>query len=177
MAKPNLTTPELTEKQLRRFWGYIAKKDINECWLWTGSTVGRGYGRMSFGRHRTLRSHRVAYLLHYGLWPGELLVCHKCDNPPCCNPHHLFLGTSDDNIKDAVKKGRMISGDQWQAKHPNHVKRGSQNHTSKLTEAQVLEIRERVAKKEMPQYQLQKIYRICQRTMYLIVHRKSWTHI
>lgn len=88
-----------------RFWGKVAKADGDACWLWLGSKNGDGYGNFFFGG-KTDRAHRVAYALTVGP-PGDLQVLHRCDNPACVRPSHLFLGTHSDNMKDAADKGRL----------------------------------------------------------------------
>lgn len=75
------------------------------CWPWMGARQGQGYGTVMFDRHHML-AHRVAYMLTYGDILPTLYVCHKCDNPICCNPIHLFIGTPQDNALDMVRKGR-----------------------------------------------------------------------
>lgn len=84
-------------------FGLVDASDPSSCWIWKPET-NQGYG--DFGSDR---AHRQAYRIAYGIEPGDLNVCHLCDNPPCVNPAHLFLGTTSDNIKDAVKKGRVKS--------------------------------------------------------------------
>lgn len=75
------------------------------CWLWTGTKRGRGYGRMTVGG-KYASAHRVAYQLYCGDLADDMHVCHKCDNPSCVNPDHLFVGSHDDNMADKTTKGR-----------------------------------------------------------------------
>lgn len=91
-----------------RLWEKVDVGRPDECWPWRGSKK-RGYGRIrgEGGRQsRTLFAHRVVWQLEYGPIPFGLCVLHSCDNPPCCNPGHLFLGTNDDNLRDMRSKGR-----------------------------------------------------------------------
>jgi len=93
----------------------LNKMKINSetgCWEYTGYIAKVGYGRISFkGKQQWV--HRVAYTVFIGLIPTGLLVCHKCDNRKCINPHHLFTGTHQDNMDDMIRKGRGNSGPQW----------------------------------------------------------------
>jgi hypothetical protein len=88
-----------------KFWSNIIQRGENECWPWIGSTIVKGYGQIRFGKKMYL-VHRVSYYIKYKKDPGELLVLHDCDNPPCCNPKHLFLGTHEHNAIDCCNKGR-----------------------------------------------------------------------
>ena len=74
------------------------------CWIWLGA-LRCGYGHISWENKPAL-VHRVMWVLTNGPIPDGMNVCHKCDTPPCCNPTHLFLGTDQDNVHDAVRKGR-----------------------------------------------------------------------
>lgn len=102
------------------------------CWLWTSKNNGRGYGQMSFnGKHTYV--HRLAYQAFKGEIPHRMVVCHKCDTPSCCNPDHLFLGTTRDNSRDMVRKGRH-------SKPPRLAGKDHPRKTAILTEAKVIEM-------------------------------------
>lgn len=116
-----------------RFWKYVQKTDT--CWLWTGATHEFGYGviRNSAGtKPANVKAHRLSWEIHNGPIPDGLNVCHHCDNPPCVNPDHLFLGTDADNVADMIAKGRQVYGG---------TPAGETHHQRKLTDAQIGEIR------------------------------------
>ena len=105
------------------------------CWEWGGKLDRDGYGFIGVKDVRW-RVHRLAYKLHTGIEPtADQHVCHRCDNPPCCNPDHLFLGTAADNAADRKAKGRT----RYVLPPPA---RGEANHAAKLTDDQVREIRD-----------------------------------
>jgi HNH endonuclease len=105
------TEVNLSESDEARFWTYIKKAD--GCWGWTGKPNGAGYGAMRVNG-RTTRAHRVSWVIHNGSIPLGIHVLHRCDNPPCCNPDHLWLGTNADNMADKVRKNRQARGPELQ---------------------------------------------------------------
>jgi HNH endonuclease len=111
------------------FWAKVNRGELEECWEWTAGKAGRmGYGKVK--RHgKTTLAHRVSWEIANGQIPDGLQVCHHCDNPPCVNPSHLFLGTQKENLEDRDRKGRAV----WSP--------GERNGTSKLTEDHVREVR------------------------------------
>lgn len=145
-----------------RFWMYLGKKTQAGCILWAGCCNTRGYGIIS-GQQKVLMAHRVSFALLVGPI-GELFVLHRCDNPPCINPSHLFLGTHRDNQEDKVKKGRNA-----------HLK-GVDNGCSKITEEQVKGIRRCYSEGETLQALADK-NGLSKSTVHQIIKYKSWSHI
>lgn len=98
--------PTLRQEDKDRFWSKVnCDSNAIHCWEWTGATNGR-YGYFSMGAAGGYKSNRLAYHLHYEKEIGSLHVLHTCDNPKCCNPHHLYLGTHRDNMDDMVDRKR-----------------------------------------------------------------------
>lgn len=94
------------------FWESVDKRGENECWPWIGCRLAEGYGRFK-SEGKFIAAHRFSFILHKGMPPVDKpCVLHECDNPPCCNPKHLFPGTKKDNTDDCIKKGRHP----WQSK-------------------------------------------------------------
>ena len=89
------------------FWFRVDKRQ--DCWLWLGSVNNYGYGTLGHNK-KVILAHRYAWEITNGAIPDGLLVCHSCDNPPCVNPDHLFLGTHTDNLNDCISKGRFTAG-------------------------------------------------------------------
>lgn len=103
------------------------------CWEWTKGKNQGGYGQIKV-RGKGMAAHRVSYQIFVGEIPDGMFVCHKCDNPSCCNPKHLFLGTATDNYHDCLSKGR------WRPGSGNRSKGAQSNHAVKIDIATVKEI-------------------------------------
>lgn len=147
-----------------RFLAYVMNtRNPDECWLWLSNIDKDGYGTFWLNG-KTVKAHRIAYILKYCVDPGELFVCHHCDNPPCCNPRHLFLGTPRDNQQDSVRKGRLNS------------QQGECGHNAKLTNEDVKEIRQLLAS-GIVQRVIAKQFNITQSTISAINTKKNWSKI
>lgn len=101
-----------------RFWPKVDKS--GECWVWTASRDRTGYGKFGRGggKRGWTKASRVSWEIHFGPVPDGLWVLHRCDNPPCVRPDHLFLGTCGDNNRDTASKGRA-----WPQKNPGLARR------------------------------------------------------
>ena len=142
-----------------RFWEKVDILGKNECWEWLGSINEDGYG--SFKYTGGCLAHRCAWVLSNGDIPQKMEVCHRCDNPSCCNPNHLFLGTHTDNMKDMISKGRCFD------------KRGERNSNAKLTKSDVVEIYRRHNGGE-PQREIARDFGVTQSAVSYILKGKSW---
>lgn len=129
MDKRKLRTNRVPlEKERERFLSRVDMKSDSDCWLWTGRTNPDGYGQFDC-QNTAIASHRYMWSILNGEIPSDMVICHKCDNPPCCNPQHLFMGTVQDNVRDRDTKGRQA----------NHS--GTKNGRAVLSEAEVLRVR------------------------------------
>ena len=143
-----------------RFWDKVEKSC--GCWIWKGKKSDSGYGIVYVSASRRRMAHRVALELSSGeAVPDEIDVLHSCDNPPCVNPAHLFLGTHTDNMRDMVAKGR--SG------------RGSRNSRAKLTVEDVLRVRGLRASKKPRE--IAQVMGIQIGQIYRILGRRRWGHV
>lgn len=142
---------------------FESRLDVSgECWLWTGLRNQYGYGIATYQKHRMVAS-RVAYELTHGPIPPGLHVLHRCDNPPCCRPSHLFLGTATDNTNDRVAKGRSA--------------KGSQLPHARLNEAAVKEIRRLHETTSITAVGLAAQFRVHPATIHYAIHRRTWKHV
>lgn len=149
-----------TEKHVKRFWAKVDRSGgDNACWIWKGHRNHKNYGIAHWNK-KTERAHRVAWILSYGEIPGGLWVLHKCDNPTCVNPKHLFLGTSQDNVNDRTRKNHSAHNAWF----------GEKNPACKLSDKQVAEIRQRYAGGKESQNKLAKAFQVSQGLVWRIIH-------
>jgi hypothetical protein len=155
-----------------RFWDKVDITWPDECWNWQASKMGRGYGQFFLGQEDETKiligAHRFAYLECHGPIPDDKVVCHKCDNPACVNPFHLWLGTSSENSRDMHRKGR------WKLKDRAI---GQDAAGAKLTDANVIDIRRRYADGGVTQDQLAEEHGVCQAHIARIINGRSWRHL
>jgi hypothetical protein len=159
---------ELTKENIHE---YVNVNQETGCWEWNRGKTSRGYGAFSCGKQTPLRSsHRLAWEIFNGPIPAGLFVCHKCDNPPCCNPDHLFLGTNSDNILDSMAKGRS------KGPPPGYKTRGEDHHAHKITEGVVHAIRAAAAT-GFRGFEICKITGLPKSIVNRVISRKTWAHI
>lgn len=153
-------------RDIARFWTKVSVgRGLDACWRWDASVVqGKGYGQFKLDG-KMLHAHRLAYELIHGPIPGAMHVCHRCDNPSCVNPDHLFVGSAMDNVRDCMEKGRRRRG-AW----------GEASNFAKITAEQVLDIRE-MARQSFPQWVIAEKHGISRPAVSVIVNRKTWTRI
>ncbi len=172
--------PSLTEDEIQFFNDLGQGKSSDECWEWGPCRFRRGYGtwyRRKVRKQICFMAHRVAYLAHYGVDPGQAFVCHSCDNPPCCNPKHLWLGDSQSNMTDMkIKKRGMIGDKNPRRTHPEKTVRGERQWKSILTAEKVLEIRALYQQKEMISV-LAKKYGASESCIRYVCFEQSWRHL
>jgi len=151
----------LTEADVARFWSKVDKRGPNDCWEWAGGRDKDGYGQFYDCTYSPYRANRIAFVITNG--DTKLQVCHTCNNPPCCNPAHLYAGTQLDNVKQAIRENRLDS-------------RGEKHGLAKLTESDVREIRALYVDGWL-QREIAEVFGIVQQQVSHICRGKRWKHI
>lgn len=141
----------------------IRRPELDPCWEWNGGKYVSGYGQVSTPGDISRPVHRMAHLAWIGPLEEEQQVCHRCDNPPCMNPAHLFAGTRKDNMQDCAQKDRITFGErvQW----------------SKLTEEDVRNIRAVYATGEFSQKEIAAAYGVSQSNISHTVNGRTWARV
>lgn len=161
-----MTAPALAENFFHRHRDKIAFAGPDECWPWTAGMTSSGYGAVWTGEKRRAHREAIEAILGEGAADG-LVVRHSCDNPPCCNPAHLELGTHTDNVRDCVERGRHVAP------------KGEAHGRAKLTADDVRAIRSEYVRgsSEFGQTALAHRFGVHHTLIGLIIRRKSWAHI
>ena len=157
-----------------KFWSRVDKS--GECWNWTSSCTKAGYGQIQARKVHPapILAHRVSWILTFGPIPPGGHVLHRCDNPPCVNPDHLFIGDQRTNNSDRTAKGRTASGDRNGSRtRPDRRANGERCGSSKLTVDMVRSIRSAVG----TQREIAAEFKISQQQVSMIVTRKHWKHV
>lgn len=166
-----LTILMFTLQDQIRFWSHVQKARPDDCWFWLKTCIIRDGKKVPIFNFRNdggqyhgymAYASRVAYLFENGSIPNNKIVCHTCDNPMCMNPNHMWLGTNEENTEDRNQKDRQA--------------KGSSQGSAKLTEEQILEIRQAYSLGETQQ-SIANRYKIDQRHVSRIVRKESWKHI
>lgn len=152
-----------------KFWEKVLIDDDDKCWEWQSSKNKKGYGNfyLSVGHSKDLHclAHRMSYKLRYGDFDETLCVLHKCDNPSCVNPSHLFLGTNNDNVQDKLLKVRQP------------ILLGNDNPVAKLNENDVREIRKLYKPRKYTLEMLARKYNVHLSTIAYAINGKNWGHV
>lgn len=154
-------TYNVNHKIHKRFWSKVNKTTNDQCWVWNAGCNPNGYGNF-WVNGKTVTASCYAYTLTYGSIPNHKHVLHKCDNPPCCNPEHLFLGTSKDNAIDRENKHRC------------NRDKGDDHTNSKLNWNAVNTIRAKHNSGELSQTELACMFNVSIQLINKIVHNKMW---
>jgi len=148
------------------FWAKVGRAAPSGCWVWTGATNPSGYGQITRRGHR-IAAHRFSYELSHGPVPPSLDVLHHCDNPPCVNPAHLFLGTHSDNMLDMARKRRRV----WVSP------RGTQNSMARLTDDDVRAIRLGYETGQEYMSEIARRFGVSKTTISRLIQRRTWSHV
>ena len=155
----------------------VHKDATTGCWEWQLCRNNKGYGVVGIRGTRIHFAHRLSFMVHVGPIPAGLCVLHRCDNPPCCNPEHLFLGDRASNNADMVAKRRHRKGGTKTVKSLCRYERGSEHHAAKFTEKIVREIREQYAAGGCSYGSLARRHGVKPDAIGKLVRRERWVHI
>jgi hypothetical protein len=178
-----LSETELNEKLIERFFNSIDESEsVEKCWNWTKLKKEKGYGLISYSSSASQNyyreaAHRFSYRMHYGeVIPKGIFVCHKCDNPKCVNPFHLFLGTNYDNVQDMVRKGRGSKGEKHSKTLQQAAKLGLYNTNVKLKKEDVFKIIE-LRKQGLTYKAIGEMFGVDYSNIYKITKGKRWQYL
>lgn len=155
MARPRVP-------MVARFWAMVSEQ--GDCWIWGGALDRDGYGRIGLpgGHSKYIRSHRFSWLIHYGPIPTQMCVLHRCDNPSCVRPDHLWLGTTADNQTDMMAKRRSTHGDR--------------SARARLNKAQVLSVLEMLAD-DVPGATIARHFAVSASAISAIKRCRTWRYV
>jgi len=200
MPNPDPIPPVLTKQDIVRFQSHINRSlgqgPNGDCWEWVyfwrklnpKTDPKKNYPKFQVSKTRLVKAHRLALYLATGVW-APANACHRCDNPPCCNPDHLFAGSHADNMTDMVAKKRhalytdpdyrhrRYNIGRWFKEHPDKMAKGSARAGAKLTESNVQEIRRLYSGHKLTQAEIGAIFKVSQTSIGEIIRRVTWTHI
>lgn len=168
MAKGGINKVDISDETIKAFWAKVDVSSASECWPWNGASSPNGYGNIRINSSY-MKAHRAAWIIAHFDIPAGFIVCHACDNPSCCNPGHLMLGTIRSNYVDMATKGR--------AQHRKNKAVGTRNTNAKLDSNKVAAIRNKYFSGEANQYELANEYCVTQSTIGAVVRNKTWRHI
>ena len=154
-----------------RFNFYLKINDLNSCWIWSGPKIKTGYGVIGYrenGNRQRIYAHRLSWILSHGEIVPGIQVLHHCDNPPCCNPEHLFLGTQADNMHDMKLKGRRMGVET--------MPRGTEHYRTTLLDENIVDIRRRAKIGESLSI-IARDFGLTTGAIWRIVKRQNWKHI
>lgn len=159
------TATKSGSKHVKFCWSRVQKAGPDDCWLWIGSLNRWGYGQCQYDG-KSVNASRAAYIDKLGQPEKGLVVCHKCDNPACCNPAHLFAATQAENLEDCRRKGRQ------------RFRSGADHHRpcAKLNESMVLEAR-RLYQSGVSQSEIGRRWGIHSSVISRAVRGESWRHV